>query len=183
MNRRIPPQADLDRRTAGHREHTSKPDRFGSCPWRGDRGVVGMNAFAREEMAADDLVQRHQRCRRRAHPICSVETSSSMPSRAWTSLRRCSGRCRPYLDQNVCQQLGAGTAAGDRVGGRWRLADRFAASEGELLADVLDQFPLPRNELQRLGDVLADLAQTGFPAAGAERRDGIDDPFARQVCR
>ena len=62
------------------------------------------------------------------------------------------------------------------------LADALAVTAGELLTDVLDDFPLPRNDLQRLGDVLAELGQPGLrrrqaQAAGA----GHDHPLARQV--
>ena len=46
---------------------------------------------------------------------------------------------------------------------------------------MLDHLPLPRNELQRLGHVLADLAQSAIAAARAGRGYRIDDAFARQV--
>ena len=64
------------------------------------------------------------------------------------------------------------TAARDRMGGRWRLGDRFAGSAGELLADVLDHLPLPRNELQCLGHVLTNLAQSANTTTWADCRGG-----------
>src|SRR5262249_3184614 len=68
-------------------------------------------------------------------------------------------------EQNVSEQLGAGAAA--RYGMRWRrrLADRLAAAAGELLAHMRDHFPLPRNKLQRLGHILAHLAQPAVTTA------------------
>lgn len=56
-------------------------------------------------------------------------------------------------------------------GGR-RLGDRFASPADELLAHVLDHLPLARNELQRLGHVLANLAQSTVTAAWAGARTG-----------
>ena len=66
---------------------------------------------------------------------------------------------------------------------RGRLGDRLAGAAGELLAPVRDDFPLPRNELQRLGHVLADLAQSIVTTAGTDQRRRIDDAFARQMRR
>ena len=52
----------------------------------------------------------------------------------------------------------------------------------ELLAHVLDHLPLAWDELQRLGDVLADLVQS--PTATRTKRGcGIDDALARQMLR
>ena len=64
---------------------------------------------------------------------------------------------------------------------RRRLADLLAVAAGELLADVLDHLPLPRDHLQRLGDVLAQLAQPRAAAAQAGGRAGLDHPLARQM--
>ncbi len=44
---------------------------------------------------------------------------------------------------------------------------------GELLADGLDHLPLPRNDLQRVGDVLAHLHDPVRAAAGADRWGSI----------
>src|SRR5262245_34076259 len=109
----------------------------------------------------------------------SVETSSSMPSRAKASLWRLSGRCRSvFAEQDMGEQLGAGASARDRMRGSWWLRDRLARATRELLAHVLDHLPLARNQFQRLGHVLADLVQR--PAATrAGRGHRIDDPLAR----
>ena len=46
---------------------------------------------------------------------------------------------------------------------------------------MLDHLPLARNELQRLGHVLADLAQVRAATARADRQRWIDDALAWQV--
>ena len=63
---------------------------------------------------------------------------------------------------------------------RRRLGDLLAAPARVLLAHVLDHLPLPGHQLQRLGDVLAQLVQRPA-AARADRRHRIDHAFARQV--
>jgi hypothetical protein len=68
----------------------------------------------------------------------------------------------------MSEQLWASAAVRDRMGGCRRLRDRRTGPARELLALVLDHFPLARNELQRLGHVLADLAQAAVTAARAD---------------
>ena len=46
---------------------------------------------------------------------------------------------------------------------------------------VLDHLPLPRNDLQRLGDVLAQLAQPRAATAKANSRARLDHPLTRQM--
>ena len=62
-----------------------------------------------------------------------------------------------------------------------RLADLLAVAAGELLADVLDHLPGLGDDLQRLGDVLAQLRQPRAAAAGAGGRPRHDHPLARQM--
>src|SRR5437879_13836647 len=62
------------------------------------------------------------------------------------------------------------------------LADLLAGAAGELLADVLDHLPLTRDHPQRLGDVLAQLAQPRAATAQASGRARLDHPLARQMC-
>ena len=85
------------------------------------------------------------------------------------------------LEQDHCQQVGAGPAAGHDVERCRRLANALAGSAGELLAHRLDYLPLSGHDLQRLGDVLADLGQSVRTTAGAGRRPGHHDALARQV--
>jgi hypothetical protein len=85
------------------------------------------------------------------------------------------------LEHQHRQQAGTSPTAGNHMERRGRLADALAIAASELLADVLDHLPLPRNDLQRLGDILAQLGQPRPAAAGAGRRAGHDHPLARQV--
>ena len=120
--------------------------------------------------------QRHQRCRRRAHPVGQrrdVEIDAFPGIDGALPVER---QMQAVLgEQDMGEQLRARAPARDRVRWRRRLADRFAGPAGELLAHVLDHLPLARNELQRLGHVLADLAQcrrrrsTGRPRAPDRR--------------
>src|SRR5260370_30776465 len=78
------------------------------------------------------------------------------------------------------EQLGACAPTRDWM--RWgrRLRDRLAGPAGELLAHVLDHFPLAWDQLQRLGHILAQLVQ-GAAAASARRWRSIDDALPRQM--
>ena len=87
-----------------------------------------------------------------------------------------------FEEQHLREQPRSGASARDRMRGRRRLRDRLAGAAGELLAHVLDHLPLARHDLQRLGHVLAELAQHAA-AAWARRRRGIDDVLARQMLR
>jgi hypothetical protein len=75
------------------------------------------------------------------------------------------------LEQDHGQQVRPGPAPRRRMERRRRLADLLAIPAGELLADGLDDLPLPGDDLQRLGDVLAHLHDAPDPqqvqAAGA----------------
>src|SRR5205807_5379786 len=85
------------------------------------------------------------------------------------------------LEQDHRQQAGAGPTPGNYMERRRSLADLLAVAAGELLADMLDPLPLPRNHLQRLGDVLAQLAQPRAAAATANRRSRLDHLLTRQM--
>src|ERR1700755_3013096 len=58
------------------------------------------------------------------------------------------------LEQDHRQQAGPHQAAGDHMERCWRLADLLAIPARELLADILDDLPLPWDRFQRLGDRL-----------------------------
>jgi hypothetical protein len=85
------------------------------------------------------------------------------------------------LEQDHCQQAGAGPAARHDVERRRRLIDALAVAARELLPHMLDHLPLAGNHLQRLGDVLAQLGQAPAAAARTGRRAGHDHPLARQM--
>jgi hypothetical protein len=63
----------------------------------------------------------------------------------------------------------------------WSLADLLAVAASKLFADVLDHLPPPRDHFQRLGDVLAQSAQSRAAAAQASGRARLDHPLARQM--
>jgi hypothetical protein len=85
------------------------------------------------------------------------------------------------LEQDHRQKTGTGPAPGDHMERRRSLADLLAVPAGELLADMLDHLPLARDHFQRLGDVLAQLAQPLAAAANASGRSRHDHPLARQM--
>ena len=145
--------------------------------------VVGVDALRREHVRADHFHQRHQSCGCRADPIgerrdveidafAGVDCALAVERQMQAVLR----------EQDVRQELRPGAATRDRVRRRRRLGDRLARAARELLAHMLDHLPLPRDHLQRLGHVLAQLVQSAAAArAGRGRR--IDHALARQVIR
>src|SRR5439155_742986 len=80
------------------------------------------------------------------------------------------------LEQDHGQQARASPAARGHMERRRRLADLLAVPAGELLADVLDDLPLPRDHLHGLADILAQLAQPFTAAPGARGRSGHYPP-------
>ena len=80
------------------------------------------------------------------------------------------------------QQARPDMAARDDMERCRRLGDRLARPAGELLAHGLDHLPLPRHDLQRFGDGLAEFGELAAAArAGGWARD--HHPLARQVRR
>ena len=60
-----------------------------------------------------------------------------------------------FLEHQHRQQAGTYKTAGNDMERRRRLADVLAITAGELLADVLDHLPLPRDDLQGLGRIFS----------------------------
>src|SRR6478736_3254898 len=87
------------------------------------------------------------------------------------------------LKQHHRQKAGPGPAPGDHVERRRGLADLLAVPASELLPDVLDYLPGFGNDLQRLGDVLAEPGKPRATTAGASRRPWYDHAFAGQMIR
>ena len=85
------------------------------------------------------------------------------------------------LEQDHRQQTRAGEAARGDMERRRRLGDRLASPAGEPLPNGLDHLPLAGDDLERLGDVLAELRQLRRAAAGAAQRRRDHDPLARQM--
>lgn len=65
--------------------------------------------------------------------------------------------------------------------GRRRLGDRLAVPAGEFLTHRLFDEPAARDDVERLGDHLADLGEPGSAAAGAGGGWRHDHPLARQM--
>ncbi len=85
------------------------------------------------------------------------------------------------LEQDHRQQAGADPAPRDDMEGRRGLGHRRAVPAAELLTHGLPHEPAARDDVERLGDGLADLRQSAPTAAGAARRRREDDPLARQM--
>jgi hypothetical protein len=85
------------------------------------------------------------------------------------------------LEQDHCQQAGAGEAAWDHMEGRGRLRDPLTFPARELLAHRLNHLPLARDHLQRLGDVLAQLRQLRRTTARTALRRRDDHALAREM--
>jgi len=85
------------------------------------------------------------------------------------------------VKQDHRQKIGAGPTARDGMERGRGLADLLAIAAGELLAHRLDHFPLARNDLEGLGDVLTQLAQPIAATALAAHGTGRDDAFARKM--
>src|SRR5262245_6369449 len=64
-----------------------------------------------------------------------------------------------------------------------RLADRLAIPAGELLPDNLHHLPLPRHDLQCLGDVLAQLGKPITRSRGRCAGNGLRAGFLRAKAR
>src|ERR1700757_952712 len=64
---------------------------------------------------------------------------------------------------------------------RRRLGNLLASPASKLLAYILDHFPLAWNDLERLGDVFAELRKLRRTAARTIERSRNDHPLARQM--
>src|SRR3712207_5177784 len=84
--------------------------------------------------------------------------------------------------QDEGEQVRSRPSTSDRVRRSRRLADRLAAAAAHLLAYMLDHLPAPRLALERLGHILAQLADRAA-TLGAGTGGRIDDALARQMLR
>ncbi len=104
-----------------------------------------------------------------------------MPSRANVSLWRFSGRCWPNLaSRMLASSSGPARPRGMTWNGGGHLRDGLARPAGEALAHGLDDLELARDDLERLGHVLAELGQLAL-AAGAGCRAGDHHSLTRQM--
>ena len=127
-----------------------------------------MNALGREHVRLDQFVERHQRRRAGADMIRHGRYRQLDPlARIVLALPIERLMVGVFLDQHHRQQARTRKAARDRMERRRRLRDRLARPAAELLAHMLGHEPLPRHDIERLGDILADLRELGAAAARA----------------
>ena len=87
------------------------------------------------------------------------------------------------LEQDHRQQAGADSGTRDDVEGSRRLRELLAIPAGELFAHGLPHKPAAWDDVEGLGNHLADLGEPAAPAALARRRRRHDQPLARQMRR
>jgi hypothetical protein len=106
-----------------------------------------MDAFGAEHMRPDYFDQWHQCCGRRSHPVCERRDIEIYPFAFIDGALSIERQMQAVLgEQDVGEELWPRPTPRDRVRWRWRLRDCLARPAGELLAHVLNHFPLPRNE-------------------------------------
>ena len=141
-----------------------------------------MQAFRRQHVGLDQVVQRLQRRGARAH-LVGQGRGAEIDALSRVAIALTVQRLmRPILlEEDRRQQVGAGPAARRRMEGRRRLRDPLAIAARELLADRLDHLPAARDHLERLGHVLADLRQPLRATARAGHRTRHHHPLARKM--
>jgi len=141
----IGPDVPLDRLSLGQDRH---------------RGVIAMQPLTSQNVAFDQRMKRQQGRRTGADLVgqCRQAQIDALPSVAFAlPVQRL--MLTELLEQDHGQQIGTGEAARGHMEGRRRLGNRLAVPARELLAHRLDHLPLPRDHLQRLGGVLAQLRE------------------------
>ena len=143
-----------------------------------------MHALGGEHVGADQLVERLQQ-HGAAADLVGERRQAQLDALARIALGLPVERLMlaVLLEQDHRQQARPGKAARQDVERRRRLRDLLAVPAGELLPHVLHDLPLPRDHLQRLGHILAELGEPARAAAGACARAGHDHPLARQMRR
>ena len=147
-------------------------------------GVVAMQSLGAQHVGLKALEQRHQR-RRAAADLVGQGRQTDRHALLGIALGLPVERLMlaKLLEQHHRQQAGSGPAPGDHVERRRGLADLLAVPASELLPDVLDHLPGFGNDLQRLGDVLAEPGQPRPATAGASHRSRYDHALAGQMIR
>ena len=142
-----------------------------------------MQALAGEHVTADQFNQRRQARGAGADPVGQgrhVELDAFPGKRFALPVERLVLAKLGVQDHR--QPARPGPRAGDDVKGCGRLGDPLAGPAGELLAHGLDHFPVPRHDLEGLGDVLAEFDQPAAAARTGTRR-WHHHPLAWQVGR
>ena len=147
-----------------------------------DRGVVAVQALGGEHMRLDEGMQRRKRARAGADLVRQrrdAEVDALAGEAPALPVERL--MLREFVEQDHGQQAWPGKAARRHMERCRRLGDRLAGPAGELLAHGLNDLPAARNDLERLGDVLAQLRQLRRTATRATGRRRDHDALARQV--
>ena len=122
------------------------------------RGVITMQSGRGKDMRLDQAVQRLQQLGHRAdlvgkrgkaevHALAGIAFGLAIEGLMLSVL----------FEDDHREQTGSCPSARDRMEGRRGLGNLLAGPARELLADCLDDLPLARDDLKRLGDVLAHL--------------------------
>ena len=146
-----------------------------------DRRVVGVQPVRPHDLGADQLGQGPQRRDRLAAPVDQGGPGNVGPHPGEDLALAVQGQVIVELrDQDMGQQGGTRHSPPDRPGRRRLLDDPLAQPAGLLRPPGLDHLELGRDELEDLGQVLAE--QTKRAAAVGAVVAGIEhDPLARRV--
>ena len=134
-------------------------------------GVVAMQALGGEHVTAEQFGERSQVRRAGADPVGQgryAELNAFAGKRFALPVERLVLAKLGVKDHR--QQAGPSPAAGDDVKRCRRLSDLLTGPAGELLAHGLDHLPLPRHDLEGLGNVLAEFNKPAAAARTARRR-------------
>ena len=172
-------------RRAGHRGRRSRAGPAGCPPSQKRHGrVIAMQSLGSENMGADQIMDRLQGSGASPDLIGQRGEAEIDAFPGITLGLAVQGlMLAELLEEDRGQQVRACPSTRRGMERRWRLRDPLAIPAGELLADRLDHFPLPRDHLQRLGDILAHLHDPGRTAAAAGRWGLDDQALARQMLR
>src|SRR5665213_603739 len=142
-----------------------------------------MKARGAKHVATDQFNEWRQRCGAGADPIGQrrhVEIDALAGEALTLPVQR--QVIAELAMENHREEAGTGPPSGNRMERRRWLGDALASPAGELLPHGLDHLPLTRDDVERLGDVLAQLGELAAAGwAGTRRRD--DHPLARQMRR
>ena len=148
------------------------------------RGVVRVDALGTEHVRLDRVPERLQRRGRRADPVGErghVELHTLVGVDDALTIER---QVRAvFAVEDVREQLRSGPAARDRMRRCGRLQNRVAAPAGQPLPHVHDGLPLRRHAFQRLGRVLAELAEGRALTARTDGWPRVDAALAWQRLR
>lgn len=121
-------------------------------------GVIAMQPLGGEGLTLDQPIKRLQGRRTGADLVgqCRQAKIDALPGVA-LALPVQGLMLVELLEQDHGQEVGPGKAARRHMEGGRRLGDRLAVRARELLTHRPDHLPLPGNDLQRLGNIFAQL--------------------------